>query len=204
MGRLLDGLLGLRGGVVYTIVALLVYAEDALLVGFVVPGETAAILGGVAGERGHVHVVPLAALVIVAAILGDTTGYLIGAKSGHRIREWPLVRKQRARLERAEEFMRRRRGWAVFLGRFVAFLRAVIPFLAGSAHMRYGRFLLGNVTGGIVWGTGAVLVGYLAGDSYKRIEHFIGPAGAGIAVLVVIIGVVAVRVRSHIRERRSA
>lgn len=204
MGRLLEGLLGLRGAVVYTIVALLVYTEDALLVGFVVPGETAAILGGVAAERGHVQVLPLAALVVAAAILGDTTGYLIGAKAGHRVREWPLVRKQKARLGRAEEFMRRRRGWAVFLARFVAFLRAVIPFLAGSAHMPYGRFLLGNVTGGIVWGVAAVLVGYLAGNSYRRIEHLVGPVGAGIAVLVVVVAVVVVRVRSHARQRRSA
>jgi membrane-associated protein len=204
MGHFLEGLLGLRGGVVYTLVALLVYAEDALLVGFVVPGETAAILGGVAAERGHVQVLPLMAVVVSAAILGDSTGYLIGAKSGPRFREWRLVRRQRARLERAEEFLRRRRGWAIFLSRFVAFLRAVIPFLAGSARMRYGRFLLGNVSGGIVWGVGAVLLGYLAGGSYRRIEHLVGPVGAGVAVLVVVIVVVTVRFRSHIRERRSA
>jgi membrane protein DedA with SNARE-associated domain len=200
---LLDGLLGLHGMIVYVIVGLLVFAEDALLVGFVVPGETAAILGGVAASRGHVHALPLTVVVVVAAILGDSTGYLIGTKGGRRFREWRLVRRQRARIERAEQFLRRRRAWAVFLGRFVAFLRAFIPFLAGSGRMRYGRFLLGNVSGAIVWGVGSVLVGYLAGNSYQAVVHLVGPVGAGIAVLVVVVAVIVIRIRARVRSTGS-
>src|ERR1700748_320502 len=98
------------GAVVTTTVPLLVYAEDALLVGFVLPGETAAILGGVAASRGHVGVVQVTLLVVAAAILGDSTGYLLGHRFGPTVREWRLVRRQRQRLERAEDFLRRRRA----------------------------------------------------------------------------------------------
>jgi len=76
-----------------------------------------------------------------------------------------------ARIDAARAVLARRGGRAVFLGRFVAFLRAVMPFLAGTSHMRYWRFLAYNAAGGLVWGIGCVLLDYLAGNSYAAIER---------------------------------
>ena len=114
-----------------------------------------------------------------------------------------MLRSRRERLDRAREFLARRGGAAVFLGRFVAFFRAVMPALAGTAGMRYRRFLAFNAAGGIVWGTGVVLLGYLAGTSYAAVERTVG-RGVALAVAGIVLGALAVwRVRAHRTEHSS-
>jgi membrane-associated protein len=198
--RLLDQLLGLHGLVVYLIVGLLVFVEDAMFVGFVVPGETAAILGGVAASRSHVSLTLICAVVVAAAILGDSVGYEIGARYGTRLLSLRVLRRRRQRIDAARAILAGRGGLAVFLGRFVAFLRAVMPFLAGTSHMRYRRFLAFNAAGGLVWGTGAVLVGYLAGNSYAAIEKTFGRVAGLVVAAIVVIGLVVWSIRGRRRE----
>ncbi|WP_198348124.1 DedA family protein [Plantactinospora sp. KBS50] len=154
MSGLLDRLLALPGSLVYALVAALVFAEDALFVGFVVPGETAAMLGGVAAALGHVSLTTVVVLVVLAAVLGDSVGYEIGHHLGPRLTQTRVLRRHTERLDRARGLLAARGGRAVFLGRFVAFFRAVMPALAGAAHMPYRRFLLWNAAGGLVWGSG--------------------------------------------------
>ncbi|MDQ2739292.1 MAG: DedA family protein, partial [Actinomycetota bacterium] len=84
MTALLDRLFNVSGVLVYWIVAVLVFAEDALFIGFVIPGETAAVLGGVIASRGHVQLWLIALIVVAAAILGDTVGYEVGRHLGPR------------------------------------------------------------------------------------------------------------------------
>lgn len=185
----------------YTLVTALVFIEDALFVGFVFPGETAAVLGGVMASRGDVSLPVMMALVIAAAILGDSVGYEVGRIAGPRLLNHDLLESRHVQLERAQDFLRRRGGSAVFLGRFIAFFRAVMPALAGIARMRYRKFLAFNAAGGIVWGGGAVLVGYLAGNSYHEVERLAG-RGAAIAVAVlVVIALVVWQVRRYLAER---
>jgi membrane-associated protein len=196
MTGLLDQLLNAPAWAVYTVVALVVFAEDALFVGFVIPGETAAVLGGVLASRGHINLVAVAAVVVAAAIIGDTVGYEVGRHIGPRILQSKRLDRRRDSLERAQELLARRGGSAVFLGRFVAFFRAVMPALAGASRMPYPRFLAFNAAGGLCWGVAAVLLGYLAGDSYARIEKVVGRDAAAVAVtLLVIAGLIVWRVR---------
>jgi membrane-associated protein len=201
MSRLTDWLLGLHGLPVYGLVGLLVFAEDALFVGFVLPGETAAVLGGVAASRGHASLPVMLAVVVGAAIIGDTVGYEIGRHLGPRILGSRALRKRSDRIDAAREQLARRGGGAVFLGRFVAFFRATMPALAGSAGMRYPRFLAFNAAGGLVWGTAVVLVGYLAGNSYATIEKTFGRATALVVLVIVVVAVVVWRVRRRSGRR---
>lgn len=134
--------------VAYLLAFGLVFAEDALFVGFVLPGETAAVLGGVLASQGVVNLEAMMLVVVVAAILGDSVGYEIGRRFGPRILELRALANHRNRLQRAQEFVRQRGAPAVFLGRFVAFFRAVVPGLAGMSKMPYGRFLAWNAAGG--------------------------------------------------------
>jgi membrane-associated protein len=201
MSEWITHLLDLHGLVVYAIVGLLVFAEDAVFVGFVVPGETAAILGGVAASRGHVNVAVLCTVVVAAAVLGDNIGYAIGARWGDRAIHIRLLRRRTRQLDRAGDLLARRGGPAVVIGRLIAFLRAIVPFLAGTSHMRYGKFLAYNAAGGLVWGVGSVLLGYLAGDSYRAIERALGPATAIAFAVVVIGGVIGWRIYRHRQER---
>jgi membrane protein DedA with SNARE-associated domain len=203
MSNLLDKLTSLPAGLVYLLVGLLVFAEDALFIGFLLPGETAAILGGVAASLAHASLTAILAIVVIAAILGDTIGYQIGKHYGTRLlKARPLARRRR-RVDQARTFLARRGGPAVFLGRFVAFLRATMPFLAGTAHMRYRTFLAYNAAGGIVWGVAVVLLGYFAGSSYKRIEHIFGQAAAITVAVAAIISLIIWQIRRHRRDLSS-
>lgn len=198
MTHLTDAILTLTPALVYVVVTLLVFAEDALFVGFVLPGETAAVLGGVVASQGRVHLWLVLVLVVAAAIVGDSVGYEVGRRVGPRLLEMHVVDRRRRRLDDAQRFLRRRGGSAVFLGRFVAFFRAVMPALAGTARMRYRTFLTFNAAGGLAWGTGFVTLGYLAGASYRHLEAI---AGRGLAIAVAVL--VAAAITSwRVRARR--
>src|ERR1017187_4992140 len=173
------------GGLVYVLVALLVFGEAALFFGFVLPGETAVIVAGVVASQGRVNVVIVAILVVVAAVVGDSMGYEVGKRYGDRLIALPVLRRRRAALERALEGLRRRGPIYVFVGRFTAFLRAVMPGLAGMSRLHYRRFLFANALGGIIWGISFTLLGYFAGTALTRIEKY--ASWVGLCVLIAMI-----------------
>jgi membrane-associated protein len=184
LGRIQD----LPGILVYCLVAFLVFGEAALFIGFVLPGETAVIVAGVVASKGHVNVVTLCVIVVLSAIVGDSVGYEVGRRYGDHLIKLPLVRSRRKSIDRALEGLRRRGLIYVFVGRFTAFLRAIMPGLAGMSRLPYRRFLLANASGGLLWGVGYTLLGYFAGTALNSIERVSGFVGIGI--LVVVIGVI--------------
>lgn len=203
MGRFVDTILNVTPLLAYILVGTLVFAEDALFVGFVIPGETAAVLGGVVASRGHVQLWLMMVLVVLAAVIGDTVGYEIGKHFGPRVLGMKVMDKRRGKLEKAQDFLRRRGGWAVFLGRFVAFFRAVMPALAGTSQMRYPKFLAFNAAGGLVWGAGYVLLGFLAGNSYEAVAKAAGRDIAAVVVVLAVIALIIWRIRKARKERRT-
>jgi membrane-associated protein len=203
MSGLVDRLLGVPGWAVLLVVGLVVFAEDALFVGFVLPGETVAVLGGVAAKIGHVSLGGVLAVVIGAAIVGDSVGYEVGRTVGPRILQHRFLHKRRERLDAARDFLARRGGSAVFLGRWIAFFRAVMPALAGTARMPYGKFLAYNALGGLAWGSAVVLLGYAAGASYKTIATKFGAGSALVVAGLVVIGLVVWWVRRHLSDRSA-
>jgi membrane-associated protein len=198
---LVDRLLGLPGWLVLLITGLVVFAEDALFVGFVLPGETVALLAGVAAKLGHASLAAVLVVVVAAAIVGDTVGYEVGRHLGPRVLDLPLLKRRRERLDSARALLARRGGSAVFLGRWVAFFRAVMPALAGTARMPYRRFLAFNAAGGLAWGVVVVLAGYAAGASYARVEQVVGRDAALVVLAIVVVGLVVWQI---IRHRRAA
>jgi membrane protein DedA with SNARE-associated domain len=200
LSGILDNILNLDPFWLLLVAALLVFAEDAVFVGFVVPGETAAVLAGVAAGVDHVPLAAAIVVIVAAAIIGDSVGYEVGKLwLGPALDRMRFLDKHRHRIDQAQDFLRRRGGAAVFLGRFTAFFRAMMPALAGASAMHYRKFLLWNALGGIVWGTVFVTLGYLAGNSYHHVEKLVGRGFAvGLAVIVVVV-LVVLRVRS---ERR--
>jgi membrane-associated protein len=195
---LLDHLLNLDPVWLLSIAALLVFLEDAIFIGFVIPGETAAVLSGVGSHNQGVALPIAATVIVVAAIAGDSVGYEVGQRFfGPKILGTKLLVKHRVRIERAQDFLRVRGGIAVFLGRFTAFFRAMMPALAGAARMPYRTFLAWNAAGGIVWGTTFVTLGYAFASTYKQVETKVGRGAAiGLAVIVVL-GLIIWRIRSE-------
>jgi len=200
ISRLLDPLLNLHGWEAYALVGVLVFAEASILIGFVFPGETAVIVGGVAASRGHVNIVTLIVLVVACGIAGDSVGYLVGQKWGQRLLQVRILRDRQRLLNAALDQLNRRGAVAVVLGRFTAFLRAVVPGLAGMSSMPYRIFLPANAAGGIVWGTAFCLLGYFVGHAYTKVEHVSGIA-SDVLLGLIVAAIVFVVIRRRRRER---
>jgi membrane protein DedA with SNARE-associated domain len=194
---ILNELSKLPSGLVYAIVFLLVFGEAALFVGFVLPGETAVLVAGAIASTGHLNIWFLCALVVVAAIIGDSVGFFVGERYGHKLLTLPVIRHRQAALHKALDGLQRRGPTYVFMGRFTAFLRAVMPGLAGMSRMHYGKFLFANAAGGLLWGIGFTLLGYFAGSALTKIEKYASRAGIVLLVLVV-----AFFIWHHLRTKR--
>jgi len=183
---------------VLALVFLVPALEASAFVGFVFPGEVAVILGGVAAWRGTVPLWSVITAAVAGAVIGDSTGYLIGRRWGEgllhgTIGRLPVIRRRLDKhLDSARAYVRRRRGSAVFFGRFTAALRVLVPGLAGMSQVEYPVFLAYNVAGGALWGAGMAVLGYLAGASYKHVEKIAGRAGLGL-LAVIVAGLVASR-----------
>lgn len=200
MSSLLHGLLGLHGWPAYVVVGALCFGEASFFAGFVFPGETAVVLGGVLASFHHVSLVGILVLVPICAVAGDSVGYEIGRRFGPAMLR-RLPSKVREAAERAQGLVQKRGGPAVFVGRFTALFRAVIPGVAGMSNMKYRTFLAWNAAGGLCWGVTFALAGYLAGKSYERVISLASGASTAIIVLVVV-AVVALLVWRKVRERR--
>jgi len=202
-GGVTGWLLHFHGPTAYALVGFLAFAEAALLVGFFIPGETAVVIGGVLAGLGAVDLWAMMAVVVVCAIAGDSVGFEVGKRAG----PWLLARrplKGKAAIARTMEMLEHYGGPAVFLGRFVAFARAVIPGLAGMSGLRYRVFLLYNAMGGVVWGVGYTLLGYAVGLSFERILREVG-LWSLVAVAAVVVAFVAVHLARRRRQKvRSA
>jgi membrane-associated protein len=204
MHAIVDAISSLPALVAYTIIAALVLGEAAIFIGFIFPGETAVLLGGFLASRGDLNLTALCVLVFVAAVVGDSIGYEVGKHLGPRLMSLGLFARHQTRLDSAQRLLRERGGWAVFAGRFTAFLRAVMPGLAGLSQMRYGKFVVWNALGGLIWGVGFTLVGYFAGASYEKVAGTIG-RGSAIVLAAIVIGLFVLwEVRRRSAKRAAA
>jgi len=202
VSALANGLTNLSGWLAYLVIAALVFGETAVFVGFVLPGEIAVVLGGVLASRGHVSLPLLIVIVVAAAIAGPFIGYEIGKRMGDRLFAAKALRRVQGGTGKARAVLIKRGGAAIFIGRFVAIVRALMPAAAGASQVRYRTFAVYNVLGGLIWGVGYCLLGYLAGSAYAVVEKRVG-TGLAIAIGIVVVAALAVwSVRRHLATSR--
>jgi membrane-associated protein len=197
-GGISNWLLHFHGPAAYAVIGALVFAEAALMVGFFIPGETAAVVGGVLAGLGQVDLALMCGVVVVCAIAGDSVGFEVGRRFG----PWFLLRRPlagRSGIQRTMDLLERYGGPGVFLGRFIAFARAIIPGLAGMSGLRYPVFLFFNAAGGLLWGVGYTILGYVVGVSF---EHVLGTVGLWSLAVVGAVAVAAVGIRLLFKRRR--
>lgn len=196
MGHLLDGILRLSPPIALLLVFLLPALEASAFLGVVLPGEIGVVLGGVLANQHKLSLPAVLVAAVLGAVIGDTIGYWVGKRWGEAILDKiPNRILKPEHLQRSEETIRNYGGRAVFVGRFTAALRALIPGMAGMSRVRYRKFLLWNALGGLIWATGFVLIGYLAGSQYKRIEKYANYIG--------LVALVAIIVFLVVRHRRA-
>ena len=174
---------------IYIIVWSIVFVESGLLFGFFLPGDTLLLLAGVAAGDGKCDIKVLVIGTVIAAIVGDSTGYTIGRRAGR-----PLLEKRDGKvlnqhnLKRATAFYERFGSFTIVAARFVPWARTFAPLIAGCTLMSYRKFLAWNVLGGLLWGAGIPILGYVVGEipGFEKIAlgavgvmvviSFIGPA----------------------------
>lgn len=175
------------GGLVGLIV--IIFAETGLLIGFFLPGDTLLLTAGLlSAATGKPDLAMMLIALSIAAIVGDSTGYLIGRKAGPALYKRQDSRFFRqAHLQRAKAFYEHWGGITIVLARFVPVVRTFAPMVAGIAGMNYRRFVLFNIVGGILWIVSMTLVGYFFGQIpfvQKHLEKII--LGALLAHVLVI------------------
>ncbi|MDQ4096755.1 MAG: bifunctional DedA family/phosphatase PAP2 family protein, partial [Actinomycetota bacterium] len=189
---LLDSLGSLAGPSAYLVVAILAALEASAFVGLFVPGELAMLVGGYIAFREQADLVTMMVFAAMGAVVGDSLGYELGRRLGPSIRGSRLGRRVgEERWARAEHYLATKGGRAVFFGRFIGVLRALVPALAGVSRMPYRRFLFWNALGGMIWAPSIVGLGYLAGRSYRRVEHYAGRVGLVLLVFFALVAAVA-------------
>ena len=190
----------------YALVAGLAFLETGAFVGLVAPGEFTVILGGVIAGQGEISVMLLLALTWLAAFLGDTTSFAIGARLGRGFleRHGPRVKITPERLGQVEGYFAKHGGKTIVIGRFIGLVRALAPFVAGSSKMPYRRFAPYSVIGTGLWATTFVLLGYFFWHSFEEVAGIAGRATVGFGILVgaIVAVVYAYRRLRHQEERR--
>ena len=183
------------GGWVYLAVVALIFLETSALIGFVIHGELVLLVGGVAAERGDALLVLVIALATGAAVAGDAVSFLLGRRLGRPFIELhgSRFRFGAAQLAKVDGFFARHGGKAVFLGRFTGFLRATLPFVAGSSGMALRRLLPFSIVSALAWTATFVVIGYAFAES---------AAGAGetatrVALVVVLVVIAGLIIRSR-------
>ncbi len=163
----------------YLLTGLLAYLECAAFVGLLIPGESFVSFAGFLASRGVLSLKALIPIVMIAAFLGDITGYLLGRRLGesflastHR-----FLRVPAPLIGAARDFFRRHGGKTVLIARFVGFLRALAPFMAGAARTGFGSFLAYDAVGAGAWATAFILLGYFLGEGYRAAGRMIGRGG---------------------------
>lgn len=158
----------------FALLILLAFTEAAVFVGFVIPGETSLLIGGVLAHAGVWNVWAFLGAAIVGAIVGDSVGYEVGKHFGPKIKEntfGRFVGEKRWRL--AQAIFDRYHGGAIFFGRAQALFRALVPALAGMNRVPYRTFIKWNAAGGIVFSTIVVFLGYQFANSLATLEKYL-------------------------------
>jgi membrane-associated protein len=149
----------------------IVFIETGLLVGFFLPGDSLLVTAGLFAARGDLDVSTLIICLSLAAILGDTLGYNIGASTGPRLFSRPdSLLFNRKHLMTTKEFYERHGPFTIVIARFVPIVRTFAPVVAGVGAMTYKRFIAYNVIGGIGWVLSMILGGYFLGQLIPNIH----------------------------------
>ena len=156
---------GQYGPWIYALLFVVIFAETGLVVFPFLPGDSILFISGTIVATAGLNVHLLVALLIFAAILGDSLNYAIGHYIGPRIYDRPDSRWfKQAHLRKTQDFYDRFGGVTIIIGRFIPIIRTFAPFLAGVAGMSYRRFLSYNVVGAVLWIGLLVYAGYLFGN----------------------------------------
>lgn len=171
-------------------VAIVIFAETGLLVGFLLPGDSLLLTAGLLTHQRvlDINIHLFVSILFIAALAGNNTGYFFGKHVGRKLfkREDSLIFKQ-SNLDKAEIFYEKYGNKAVILACFVPFARTFVPLLAGISKMKHSTFLFFNTIGILLWAVGLTYLGYYAGAWLEHrgidVDHYLLPFIAFIVLI---------------------
>jgi len=182
----------------------IVFAESGLLFGFFLPGDSLLFTAGLLASRGFSNIALLMVGCAVSAIAGDQVGYVIGRRAGPALFKRPDSRFfHQKNVERARAYFEEHGPKTIILARFIPVVRTFAPVVAGVGQMEYRRFVTFNVVGGVLWGAGVTLAGYLLGNTIGDIDRWLLPI-IGLIVAVSFLPVVLELWKSRRKSRTTA
>jgi membrane-associated protein len=199
LSTLLSGWLG------YGALCAIVFSETGLLLGFFLPGDSLLFTVGVVAGAGHLNIVLVNVLLMLSAMIGDSTGYLLGRQTGPRIFSRPdsLLFKQEY-VTRTKAFYERYGGKTIMLARFVPIVRTFAAFIAGVSRMPYARFLPFSICGGVGWVFLMTMLGYELGGVPFVKHHFDTVILAIIFISLLPTVIEGIKARREHKARRAA
>lgn len=158
------------------IIALIIFAESGMMVGFFFPGDTLLFSAGIIAASGGLSLVPTLIVIAAAAILGDNIGYQIGKKLGPRLfRKKDGIVFRHEYIMKAEQFYEKHGSKTMLIAHFIPIVRTFAPVTAGAGNMPRNQFMFYDAIGDIAWTLVVVLLGYFVGSRVPGIEHYIEP-----------------------------
>jgi membrane protein DedA with SNARE-associated domain/membrane-associated phospholipid phosphatase len=194
----------------YLLVGIMAFLETGAFVGLVAPGETTVIVGGLVAGQGQISLALLIAIVWACAVAGDVCSYALGRRMGREflLRHGGRLKITEDRLKGVESFFERHGGPTIVIGRFIGFVRALAPFVAGTSRMPFRRFLVYDVLGAGAWATTFCVLGYVFWRSFHELTAYVSRGlfafGTVVAIGVGIWLLVQLRNDAERRERVRA
>ncbi len=188
--KTLGALLAQYGVYVYIVLFAIVFCETGLVVLFFFPGDTLLFIAGAFCATGEMSYPLLTALLVMAAVTGNTLNYYIGKAIGHRVFTHDYRWLNKDALRRTHDFFEKHGGKTIIMARFVPVVRTFAPFVAGISEMTHGRFQMYNVSGALLWVVSLVTGGYFFGNMPFVRDHLttIVLVGVGAAVVPLALG----------------
>ena len=200
LDTLLSALQGMNPVLRATIAGLAIILETSVLVGLIIPGDTIALMSSL-GSQSVSESIILALALITGSLIGESLGFAIGRFLGPRIHHsWLGKRIGEQTWLRAERYIERRGGIAVFTSRFIPVLHSIVPVTVGMSTMSYRRFLSWTIPACVLWASAYVIVGYSAALSYQQLSqslHWAGYLLVGIVGLFIIVMIIIKRLVHH-------
>lgn len=161
------------GLLTYVILFGIIFAETGFVVTPFLPGDSLLFAAGAIASLGSLNVWGIISLLIIAAVLGDTVNYWIGHFFGQKIVDHPKIKFiNQEHIDKTEQFYKKHGAKTIILARFVPIVRTFAPFVAGVGTMNYGKFIIYNIVGGIMWVSIFTLLGYFFGNIPVIQENF--------------------------------
>jgi membrane protein DedA with SNARE-associated domain len=200
LARALAGVVGGLGGWAYAAVGGMAFLETGAFVGLIVPGETVVVVGGVAASHGDVSLLVVGVVAWIGAAVGDATSFHLGRRYGPTVIA-PVARRLRIsdqRLSSLERSLARHGGKTVLVGRFMGFVRALAPFMAGASGMRYRDLAPWSLAGSGAWAFAFTLVGFQFAGAIESASRRTSLVLAAVAAIVAVLFMVRHRRRARI------